>query len=56
MKKLEMEEMIGIVGGISISAALFSALSKAANTILDAGRALGSAIRRISSNNMCSCK
>ncbi len=56
MEKLEMEEMLEIVGGVSISAALFSALSRAANTILDAGRALGSAIRRISSNNLCSCK
>ncbi len=56
MKKLEMEEMMEIVGGISISAALFSALSKAATTILDAGRALGSALRRISSNELCSCR
>jgi len=56
MKELEMEEMMEIVGGISISAALFSALSKAATTILDAGRALGSALRRISSNELCSCR
>lgn len=56
MKKISENEMLEIIGGISISAALFSALSKAANTILDAGRALGSSLRRLYSNDLCACK
>ncbi len=53
MKEIQEKELFEIVGGINISASLFSALSKAATTILDAGRALGSAIRRLYSRNIC---
>jgi len=56
MKEIANEEMLEIIGGISITAAFVNALSRVANTIMDAGRALGSAIRRISTNNMCPCK
>ena len=56
MNYIEKEELESIIGGVNISAALFSALSRAANTILDAGRAFGSALRRLSSNDLCACK
>lgn len=56
MQKLNLKETFEIVGGISISAALFSALSKAATTVIDAGRALGSAIRRFYTGNLCPLK
>lgn len=56
MKKIELEEMYTIVGGISITSALLNALVGAASTIYDVGRAFGSAIRRLSSNNLCSFK
>lgn len=56
MTEINLNDTYEIVGGVNISAALFSALGKAANTVLDAGRALGSAIRRLYSGNLCSIK
>lgn len=56
MKEIRLEETLQIIGGINITAALFTALSKAASTVLDAGRALGSAIRRLYSGNLCAVK
>lgn len=46
-------ELMKIVGGISITGTLINAIYKAANTIMDIGRALGTAIRRAISGNIC---
>lgn len=53
MKELNKNELVCIDGGATISGTLISALSKGVNTILDMGRSLGTAIRRIGSNNIC---
>ncbi len=52
--KLEKEYLIKIQGGGILSGAVISALLKSVGTILDLGRSLGSAIRRISAKNVCS--
>jgi len=53
MEKIKLEEMYTIVGGINITSALLNALTSAANTIFEVGRAFGSAIRRFSSRSLC---
>ena len=52
MKNLNKEELLNIEGG-SISGTLISAITRGINTVLDMGRALGNAIRRIGSGNVC---
>ena len=52
MKKLTEEQLKQIEGG-SISGTLINALVRGINSILDLGRSLGSAIRRITGNNIC---
>lgn len=52
MRRLEKEELICINGGIA--ATTINYLSKLITTVFDIGRALGSAIRRIESDNICS--
>lgn len=52
MRRLEKEELICINGGIA--ATTINYLSKLITTVFDIGRALGSAIRRIESDNVCS--
>lgn len=56
MEKIELDEMYKIVGGISITSAVINALTNAASTIFNVGKAFGSAIRRFSSNSLCSFK
>ena len=51
--KIEKKELMLIEGGASISGTLLNAIAKLGSTILDAGRALGSALRRLSSNKIC---
>ena len=51
MKALSKEELICINGGIA--ATTINYISKLITTIFDIGRALGSAIRRIESNDIC---
>lgn len=53
MRELSKNEMKSIKGGGTISGSLFSALAKGFNVFVDMGRALGSSIRRLVSNNMC---
>lgn len=50
---LEKKELLQIVGGININASFISAISRGINSILDLGRSIGTAIRRISSNSVC---
>lgn len=52
MKYLNKDELLNINGG-GISGTLISALTRGVNTLLDMGRSLGNAIRRIGSNNIC---
>lgn len=54
MIELKKEDLVCIDGGVNISGTLISALSKGVSTLLDMGRSLGTAIRRIGSNNLCS--
>lgn len=54
MKKLSKEEQLCIVGGINITATLIGNLVRGANIILDLGRSIGSAIRRIRTKRICS--
>lgn len=53
MRNLEKCELVNVYGGINISGTFVSSIAKGINTVLDLGRSLGSAIRRISSNKYC---
>ena len=53
MKELNKQEPIKIEGG-AISGTLINAFMRSINTLLDLGRSLGTAIRRASSNRVCS--
>ena len=53
MKKLNNDEMLKIDGGSTLSSTLISALTRAGNTIMDIGRSLGRAIRRIFEGSSC---
>ena len=47
------EELTNIIGGAGMSGAILNALVRAVNSVLEVGRSLGSAIRRISSGVKC---
>lgn len=51
-KEKELLEIIG--GGINVSGAILNAFKGCANTIMDIGRSLGSAIRRLAFGSLCS--
>ncbi len=51
--ELNRRDLLSVVGGISISGTLINALVKGINSILDLGRSLGTAIRRINSGSIC---
>lgn len=53
MIKLEKQELINIEGG-AISASFINALARGLNTILDLGRSVGTAVRRLYSGKICS--
>ncbi|NLL45052.1 MAG: hypothetical protein GX247_05250 [Mollicutes bacterium] len=53
MNILERNELLKIVGGISISGTLINSIVRGINALLEVGRSLGSAIRRIVSKNIC---
>lgn len=53
MKVLKKEELKVINGG-GISASLLTAAVRAVTSLLELGRSLGTAIRRISSGSVCS--
>lgn len=50
--KLSENELINIQGG-GTTASFLNAAARAVNTVLDLGRTVGSAIRRIYSKNFC---
>ncbi len=51
--KLENCELIKVVGGESISSSVLNAVNKLIESIMDVGRSLGTAIRRIYSHRSC---
>lgn len=53
MKELNKDVMLKIEGGVNISGSLVSAFTKAINSILEVGRSLGTAIRRINGGQTC---
>ena len=53
--ELKKEELINVNGG-SISGSLLNGFSKAINSLLEVGRSLGSAIRRIFEKKTCSLR
>ncbi len=54
MENLDKENMKMIIGGgVSITGSLISAVTDLIKTIYGIGQALGGAIRRIQSNNLC---
>lgn len=56
MKKLEEETLKRIKGGSTMSASLLNYIGDLITILVDAGRSLGSSIRRIGSNNICQIK
>lgn len=53
MRKLKKEELLLIEGG-KTSAALLNSILRGASLILELGRSLGTAVRRITSRKSCS--
>lgn len=55
MKELKDRELMDIMGGANwFSASLINAAARAIDTLLDVGRSLGSAIRRMVNGKVCS--
>jgi len=52
--ELDKQQLLMVCGGINISGTLISSIVKGINAILGLGRSVGTAIRRIGSNNICS--
>ena len=53
MNEMSKQELKNIYGGTTISGTLINSLVKGIDVILDLGRSLGSAIRRIQDKNVC---
>ncbi|MGI6329831.1 MAG: hypothetical protein ACOXZR_03145 [Bacilli bacterium] len=53
MFELQKEELLMINGGLTISGSLVSSLVKGISVFLELGRSLGTAIRRVVTNNLC---
>lgn len=51
--KLTEKQMMNLYGG-AITGTMINSLVRGINALLDLGRSLGTAIRRISGNNICS--
>ena len=51
--KLNNEELFTVNGGASITGTLINAFARGINSLLDLGRSLGSAVRRIITGSMC---
>lgn len=54
MRKLNNNELKQIEGGVNITASLLTGIVRGINSLLDLGRSLGSAIRRIQFGQLCS--
>lgn len=51
--QLEKGELIKVMGGISLTGTMINSISRAINALLEAGRSLGTAIRRLLSGKLC---
>lgn len=51
--ELKKEELLQIYGGINISGTLINSLVRGINAVLDLGRSIGTALRRIGGNKIC---
>lgn len=56
MQRLGDSCLIKIEGGAGISGTLINAFSRGITTLLDLGRSLGNAIRRVTSGKVCPLK
>lgn len=55
MNKLSNEELIRVIGGANtLTASFLTAISKCIDSLLEVGRSIGSALRRLSSHDICS--
>lgn len=54
MKELNKNELLSVDGGVNITGTFITSLTKGVNALLDLGRSLGTAIRRIGSKSVCS--
>ena len=54
MKELTNKELMDIDGGAGITGTFLNSMSRAITTVMDAGRYLGSSLRRLFSGNLCS--
>lgn len=53
MSELTKEEAVQIYGGVNLSGTIVTAFLKGIDIVLELGRNLGSAIRRIQDHNVC---
>lgn len=53
MKTVDIYELDSIIGGDSISGTVINAFTNVIKLLLDAGRSVGSAIRRVAEGNLC---
>ena len=51
LKNIETKKIVG--GGLSITGTLLNAIRSGINAIFEVGQALGGAVRRISTGNVC---
>lgn len=56
MKQVDNCELDFIIGGDSISGTVINAFTNIIKLLMDAGRSLGSSIRRISEDSLCPLK
>lgn len=54
MKKLTINNLEEIVGGATISGTLINSFTNIIKVLMEAGHSVGSSIRRISENKVCS--
>lgn len=53
MKTVDIYELDSIIGGDGISGTVINAFTNVIKLLLDAGRSVGSAIRRVAEGNLC---
>lgn len=51
--KLTEEELLQVTGGATLSATMINAIVKGVDIVLDIGRSLGTAIRRLGDHKTC---
>ncbi len=56
MKDINNQELNLISGGISVSGSLINSFSSAITKILEVGRSLGTAIRRVANKKICAIR